>query len=350
MPQKILSSISSLLPSPITPSLAAVQSRLGLAFNLNLDSLQTARANIAAHYDLSNAMFEAFLSPDMTYSCAIFEGLDEDLQSTGSGKATESIIDERKNDGVDSLPTPIATPVSASRSPSDSIETHLNTQLQSEASFPFLKLQPGHDDLHAAQLRKLAHIIGQLRLPLPPVPTSDVDPGFNSRDARTIRVLEIGTGWGSLCLTLATRYPNVHVDTLTLSALQAAHVRSLIAAHAMQHGDSTLEERIRIHEVSYAALPKLFPEWRQRFDRVVSVEMVEAVGRKKGALEGYWNVIDWALKEKEGLGVVMGITIPEGRGYRILPFPIFNPNKTPGYERYLHEIDFIQKWVRTASF
>ncbi|KAG9536153.1 cyclopropane-fatty-acyl-phospholipid synthase, partial [Aureobasidium melanogenum] len=36
------------------------------------NTLTTARLNIAAHYDISNDMFAAFLSPDMTYSCPIW--------------------------------------------------------------------------------------------------------------------------------------------------------------------------------------------------------------------------------------------------------------------------------------
>lgn len=36
------------------------------------NTLTNARLNISAHYDISNEMFAAFLSPDMTYSCAIW--------------------------------------------------------------------------------------------------------------------------------------------------------------------------------------------------------------------------------------------------------------------------------------
>lgn len=36
------------------------------------NTLQNARLNISAHYDISNDMFAAFLSPDMTYSCPIW--------------------------------------------------------------------------------------------------------------------------------------------------------------------------------------------------------------------------------------------------------------------------------------
>lgn len=43
----------------------------GLARQTN--TLTNSRLNISAHYDISNAMFAAFLSPDMTYSCPIWQ-------------------------------------------------------------------------------------------------------------------------------------------------------------------------------------------------------------------------------------------------------------------------------------
>lgn len=44
-----------------------------------LGDLATSPANISAHYDLGNALFEAFLSEDMNYSSAIFRDFGEDL-------------------------------------------------------------------------------------------------------------------------------------------------------------------------------------------------------------------------------------------------------------------------------
>lgn len=54
--------------STLTSSLAGTLA--GLARRAN--TLQNSRLNIAAHYDISNEMFAAFLSPDMTYSCPIW--------------------------------------------------------------------------------------------------------------------------------------------------------------------------------------------------------------------------------------------------------------------------------------
>jgi len=45
------------------------------------------RRNIAAHYDLGNAFYEAWLDPSLTYSCAIFEGGQQtDLLEAQAGK------------------------------------------------------------------------------------------------------------------------------------------------------------------------------------------------------------------------------------------------------------------------
>ena len=86
-------------------------------------------------------------------------------------------------------------------------------------------------------------------------------------------------------------------------------------------------------------------EWEGAFDRVVSVEMVEAVGREYMEVgvccvrvlgvdeteliacvhwtrcwrlsQTYWSKIDWALNKETGVGVVQGITIPEASGYSV---------------------------------
>eukprot|EP00747_Dinoflagellata_sp_TGD_P091512 gnl/TRDRNA2_/TRDRNA2_165089_c3_seq1.p1 gnl/TRDRNA2_/TRDRNA2_165089_c3~~gnl/TRDRNA2_/TRDRNA2_165089_c3_seq1.p1 ORF type:complete len:405 (-),score=70.24 gnl/TRDRNA2_/TRDRNA2_165089_c3_seq1:13-1161(-) len=48
------------------------------------NSHEGSRKNIAAHYDLSNSMFEMFLSKDMTYSAGIFDAEVEALQQGGA--------------------------------------------------------------------------------------------------------------------------------------------------------------------------------------------------------------------------------------------------------------------------
>jgi len=51
----------------------------GLTNSRFANTISNSLSNIKAHYDLSNGMFSAFLSKDMTYSCGIFKDLDGDL-------------------------------------------------------------------------------------------------------------------------------------------------------------------------------------------------------------------------------------------------------------------------------
>lgn len=93
-------------------------------------------------------------------------------------------------------------------------------------------------------------------------------------------------------------------------------------------------------------------EWDDTFDRVVSVEMVEAVGEEN--MESYWACIDRVVKRKGGAGVVQGITIPEGRESRFLLRVAQNVAQLSiadlltvylsGFEKYKKEVDFIRKW------
>lgn len=48
---------------------------------LNRNSKSGARRNISYHYDLGNAFYERWLDPTMTYSAALFEGSQQDLES-----------------------------------------------------------------------------------------------------------------------------------------------------------------------------------------------------------------------------------------------------------------------------
>ena len=55
----------------------------------------------------------------------------------------------------------------------------------------------------------------------------------------------------------------------------------------------------------------LHPEWAGSFDRAISVEMLNHIG--KDFLIKYWAVKDWALKPDTGVGVIQGVCIPEAR-------------------------------------
>jgi len=176
------------------------------------------------------------------------------------------------------------------------------------------------DDLDTAQMRKVRHIISK----------AQIKPGH--------RVLEIGSGWGTMAITIVRTIPGTQVDSLTLSVSQ----RELAMERIKKEG---LEDKIRIHLMDYRSMPEA---WESSFDRLVSVEMIEAVGREY--MDTFWERMNWALKPKGAVGVVQGITLPEARAFP--PFPCeFLPRLLltmwfSGFDEYCNNIDFIQKWVR----
>ncbi|MFC9490802.1 class I SAM-dependent methyltransferase [Streptomyces hydrogenans] len=89
-----------------------------------------------------------------------------------------------------------------------------------------------------------------------------------------IRLLEIGTGWGELALRAAAR--GARVTTLTLSVEQAALARERIAA-------AGLADRVDVQLRDYRDV-------EGRYDAVISVEMIEAVGVE------YWPSYFTALR------------------------------------------------------
>ena len=105
-------------------------------------------------------------------------------------------------------------------------------------------------------------------------------------------------GWGSLAI-LAVQLTGCTVDTITLSSEQASLARKRIDALG-------LSASITVHLMDYRDIPR---EWDGQFDRFVSIEMIEAIGRQ--FLDVYWRIVDRALKKKNAVGVVQVITIPE---------------------------------------
>jgi cyclopropane-fatty-acyl-phospholipid synthase len=99
--------------------------------------------------------------------------------------------------------------------------------------------------LHEAQLAKLDRICQRLQL----------------KPAE--RLLEIGTGWGGLAMHAAGCY-GAHVTTTTISREQHAYASAAVRA-------AGLEDRVTVLLQDYRDL-------RGRFDKLVSIEMIEAVG------------------------------------------------------------------------
>ncbi len=77
------------------------------------------------------------------------------------------------------------------------------------------------------------------------------------------RVLEIGTGWGGFAVHAAKHY-GCHVTTTTISRRQHAYAREKV----LREG---LNDRVDVLDLDYREL-------EGRYDKLVSVEMIEAVG------------------------------------------------------------------------
>lgn len=148
------------------------------------------------------------------------------------------------------------------------------------------------DDLEAAQARKNRRLAEATR----------IDPASH--------VLEIGCGWGSFAM-FAAREIGCRVTALTISRAQAETARRRVQ-------EAGLSERIEVRFQDYRDVAG-------RFDRIVSIEMLEAVG------EAYWGRFFEVLRDRlapGGLAGLQAITICDAR-----------------YPRYRSEIDFIRARV-----
>lgn len=134
----------------------------------------------------------------------------------------------------------------------------------------------------------------------------------NARIRASDHVLEIGTGWGSLAMRAVQR-TGCRVTSLTLSTEQKALAEERIAA-------AGLTDRIEVLLCDYRALPLPRGEHGKErcYDKVVSIEMLEAVG--EAWLEKYFECVDKLLKREGGVGVFQCITMPETVSLIFLPF------------------------------
>jgi len=108
------------------------------------------------------------------------------------------------------------------------------------------------------------------------------------------RLLDIGCGWGGLLIHAATHY-GVNADGVTLSEKQLEWTRRLIE-------ENRLQDRVSVRLADYRELKR-----EEAYDKVVSVGMVEHVGRKNLGI--YFQQVSGLLKQG-GLFLNHGI----GRG------------------------------------
>ncbi|MFJ2540430.1 MULTISPECIES: cyclopropane-fatty-acyl-phospholipid synthase family protein [unclassified Pseudomonas] len=161
------------------------------------------------------------------------------------------------------------------------------TMMYSAAQF----LTP-EDSLEQAQLNKLERICQKLALT-----PSD-------------HLLEIGTGWGSMALYAAQNY-GCRVTTTTLSKEQYAFTAQRIEQLGLQD--------------QVTLLLKDYRDLTGEYDKLVSIEMIEAVGHR--FLPTYFKQCAHLLK-RNGLMLIQAITIREQR-----------------YEQARRGVDFIQRYI-----
>ena len=131
----------------------------------------------------------------------------------------------------------------------------------------------------------------------------------------TDHLLEIGTGWGGFSAYAAKNY-GCRITTTTISSQQHNYAKQLFA------GMGEAGDRITLLLEDYRNL-------RGQFDKIVSIEMFEAVGLH--FYDNYFGACDRLLKP-EGMMVMQAITMNEQK------FPV-----------YRKRCDWIQKYIFPGS-
>lgn len=164
--------------------------------------------------------------------------------------------------------------------------------LYSSALFEF-----AHEDLAQAQINKMERLCRELEL--------------TEQD----HVLEIGTGWGGMAIYMASHY-GCHVTTTTISEQQFEYAQNRII-------ELGLSEKITLLKQDYREL-------HGEYDKLVSIEMIEAVGKQY--LNNFIEKCH-SLVKPSGKMAIQAITIADQR-----------------YQSYSQNVDFIQKYIFPGGF
>ena len=160
-----------------------------------------AKANVAHHYDLTDALYDCFLDERRQYSCAYYESAD--------------------------------------------------------------------DTLEQAQLQKIARLGAKLKL------------------RKNARILDVGCGWGELAYALCALETGVEVHGITLSENQLSYAQSHVATRADKPASSFALQDYR--------------DEQNKYDNIVSVGMLEHVGRK--SYDDYFKMVSQCLAQ-DGTAVI----------------------------------------------
>lgn len=128
-------------------------------------------------------------------------------------------------------------------------------------------------------------------------------------------LVEIGSGWGGFAIYAAQHY-GCRVTTITISQAQYDEAVTRVNEAGLAH-------RIDVQLKDYRLL-------EGKFDKLVSIEMVEAVGAQY--LSTYFDQCKALLKPK-GLAFIQAITIEDFR-----------------YKKALNTVDYIKRYIFPGSF
>ena len=143
-------------------------------------------------------------------------------------------------------------------------------------------------------------------------------------------VLEIGCGWGAFSIFLA-KVRKANVTAITISKKQFDEVRKKVH-------EENLKEKINVKLIDYRDL-------QGRFDKIVSVEMFEAVGEKYWPL--YFEILRKNLKARGKIGL-QTITIEDNYFKTYKRFPDFIQTYIfPG--GMLPSINILQKTINKSG-
>ena len=170
------------------------------------------------------------------------------------------------------------------------------TMMYSSAIFEDAIIENPTNQLEAASLKKLKVICDKLDL------------------KSTDHVVEIGTGWGGFAIYAARHY-GCKVTTTTISKQQYALAVERVKA-------ANLEKSISVLLNDYRDL-------QGQFDKLVSIEMIEAVGHQY--YDTYFAKVSKLLKPN-GLALIQAITIADQR-----------------FEAAKKSVDFIQRYIFPGS-
>ena len=170
----------------------------------------------------------------------------------------------------------------------DFFELWLDSRMQYSAAI----FEEPDIDLESAQVAKLERICRKLRL------------------EQDDHLLEIGTGWGGLAVHAAKRY-GCRVTTTTISEEQYRYAKRRVS-------EEGLDDRVEVTMRDYRDL-------EGTYDKLVSVEMLEAVGHEYHATF-FRKCCD--LLKPAGLMVLQTITIADQR-----------------YDKSKRSVDFIQRYI-----